>query len=106
MRIAPTAGPCWRGLAAAAALALQPAAAHADAGQGVNYSVGATLTHDDNLFRLAPGRNGVGQQHSPDSRSGKQPPRDHQPEPSLLNHCEDTEKRVNDLFARVELAVK
>ena len=55
MRIAPTAGPCWRGLATAAALALLPAAAHADAGQGINYSVGASLTHDDNLLRLPPG---------------------------------------------------
>ncbi len=54
MRISPTGGACWRGLAAAAVFGMLPAVAQADTGQGINYSVGATLTHDDNIFRLAP----------------------------------------------------
>jgi exopolysaccharide biosynthesis operon protein EpsL len=44
----------WRGLAAAA-VGLLPPMAQADAGDVVNYSLGATVTRDANLFRLAPG---------------------------------------------------
>lgn len=39
----------------AAALGVLPAAAQGDAGDVFNYSLGATVMHDANLFRLAPG---------------------------------------------------
>lgn len=47
--------PRWRELAAAAAIGLLPPMALADAGDVVNYSLGALVTRDANLFRLAPG---------------------------------------------------
>ena len=55
MRNSPTGHRHWRGFAIAAALGVMPAAAQADAGNVVNYSLGAALTLDANLFRLAPG---------------------------------------------------
>jgi exopolysaccharide biosynthesis operon protein EpsL len=39
----------------AAALGLLPCVARADAGDVINYSLGASVKRDDNLFRLAPG---------------------------------------------------
>lgn len=56
MRHPPSARRYWPGLAVAAALGMVPAAAAADAGRVFSYSLGATVQHDANLFRLAPGR--------------------------------------------------